>query len=114
MNRPNLMVKVPGTPAGLPAIEQLISEGINVNVTLLFSQEVYEQVALAYIAGLEKCAESRERRERRQFLRQPDRHAGRFAHRSEITNGHGPGAPTAGIPARAHRHREREARLSAL
>lgn len=50
----NVMIKVPATPAGIPAIEQLISEGINVNVTLLFSQEPYEQVADAYITGLEK------------------------------------------------------------
>lgn len=56
VSRPNLMIKVPATPAGLPAIEQLISEGINVNVTLLFSQEVYERVAEAYIAGLERLA----------------------------------------------------------
>jgi transaldolase/glucose-6-phosphate isomerase len=56
VGRPNLMIKVPGTPAGLPAIEQLISEGINVNVTLLFSQEVYERVTGAYIAGLERLA----------------------------------------------------------
>ena len=52
--RPNLMIKVPGTPEGLPAIEQLLSEGINVNVTLLFSNEAYERVAYAYIAGLER------------------------------------------------------------
>ncbi len=56
VSRPNLMIKVPATPAGLPAIAQLISEGINVNVTLLFSQEVYERVAEAYIAGLEQLA----------------------------------------------------------
>jgi transaldolase / glucose-6-phosphate isomerase len=56
VSRPNLMIKVPATPAGLPAIEQLISEGINVNVTLLFSQEVYERVAEAYIAGLGRLA----------------------------------------------------------
>ena len=56
VSRPNLMIKVPATPAGLPAIEQLISEGINVNVTLLFAQEVYERVAEAYIAGLERLA----------------------------------------------------------
>jgi transaldolase/glucose-6-phosphate isomerase len=56
VNRENLMVKVPGTAAGLPAIEQLIGEGINVNVTLLFSQEVYAEVAHAYIRGIEKCA----------------------------------------------------------
>ncbi len=55
VGRDNLMVKVPGTAAGLPAIEQLIGEGININMTLLFSQKVYEQVALAYIRGLEKC-----------------------------------------------------------
>lgn len=53
VGRPNVMIKVPGTPEGIPAITALISEGINVNVTLLFSQQVYEQVALAYIAGLE-------------------------------------------------------------
>jgi transaldolase/glucose-6-phosphate isomerase len=54
VGRNNLMIKVPATPAGISAIEQLISDGINVNVTLLFSQEVYEQVANAYIAGLER------------------------------------------------------------
>ena len=51
--RPNLMVKVPGTPAGVPAIRELITEGISVNVTLLFSQQAYESVATAYIEGLE-------------------------------------------------------------
>ncbi len=54
--RPNLMVKVPGTAEGLPAIELLISQDINVNVTLLFSRAVYEQVAERYIAGLERRA----------------------------------------------------------
>jgi transaldolase len=58
VDRPNLMIKVPATPAGIPAIRKLISEGINVNVTLLFSQEAYEQVAEAYIAGLEEYADS--------------------------------------------------------
>jgi transaldolase / glucose-6-phosphate isomerase len=52
--RPNLMVKVPGTPPGLRAIEQLIAEGINVNVTLIFAQEAYREIALAYVAGLER------------------------------------------------------------
>ncbi|MEH1935540.1 MAG: bifunctional transaldolase/phosoglucose isomerase [Nostoc sp.] len=56
VKRPNLMIKVPATPAGISAIQQLISDGINVNVTLLFAQEVYEQVANAYIAGLEALA----------------------------------------------------------
>jgi transaldolase/glucose-6-phosphate isomerase len=51
--RPNLMVKVPATPAGIPAIRQLIGCGLNINITLLFAVEVYEQVVEAYIAGLE-------------------------------------------------------------
>ncbi|HUA19598.1 MAG TPA: bifunctional transaldolase/phosoglucose isomerase [Bryobacteraceae bacterium] len=54
VNRPNLMVKVPGTVEGIPAFEQLISEGININVTLLFALERYDEVAKAYIAGLQK------------------------------------------------------------
>jgi transaldolase / glucose-6-phosphate isomerase len=56
VNRPNVMIKVPATPAGIPAIQQLIGDGININVTLLFSQDVYEQVANAYITGLESFA----------------------------------------------------------
>ena len=56
VNRRNLMIKVPGTKPGLTAIRTLIGEGINVNVTLLFSQQVYAQVAEAYIAGLEAFA----------------------------------------------------------
>jgi len=56
VNRQNLMIKVPGTKEGIPAFEQLISEGININVTLLFSQDVYRQVAEAYVRGLEKFA----------------------------------------------------------
>ena len=56
VNRENVMIKVPGTPEGLPAIKQLVSEGMNINITLLFSQQVYEQVAEAYIAGLEQYA----------------------------------------------------------
>jgi transaldolase/glucose-6-phosphate isomerase len=54
VGRENLMIKVPGTPEGIPAIEQLIGEGINVNVTLLFALDAYERAALAYIAGLEQ------------------------------------------------------------
>ena len=56
VKRENVMIKVPGTPEGLPAIRQLIGEGININVTLLFAQEVYEKVAEAYVAGLEDLA----------------------------------------------------------
>jgi transaldolase / glucose-6-phosphate isomerase len=56
VGRENLLIKVPGTPEGIPAIEQLLGEGININVTLLFSQAVYEKVAQAYISALEKRA----------------------------------------------------------
>jgi transaldolase/glucose-6-phosphate isomerase len=56
VGRQNLMIKVPATREGIPAVQQLISEGINVNVTLLFAQETYEEVAAAYIAGLESLA----------------------------------------------------------
>ncbi len=54
--RENVMIKVPGTPEGIPAIRQLLSEGININVTLLFAQPVYEEVAAAFIDGVEKFA----------------------------------------------------------
>jgi len=54
VNRPNLMVKVPGVPACLPAVTRLIAEGVNVNVTLLFAVAVYERVVDAYLAGLEE------------------------------------------------------------
>ncbi len=56
--RPNVMIKVPGTPEGMPAIEELTSQGVNVNVTLLFGLKAYEQAALAYIAGLERRLEA--------------------------------------------------------
>ncbi|MGH9398132.1 MAG: bifunctional transaldolase/phosoglucose isomerase [Terriglobia bacterium] len=54
--RENVMIKVPGTPEGLPAIEQLLGEGININITLLFAVDRYEQVTEAYLAGLEALA----------------------------------------------------------
>ncbi len=56
--RENVMIKVPGTAEGIPAFRQLISEGINVNVTLLFAQPVYEEVAAAFIDGVEKFGAS--------------------------------------------------------
>ncbi|HMD18407.1 MAG TPA: bifunctional transaldolase/phosoglucose isomerase [Terriglobales bacterium] len=52
--RENVMIKIPGTVEGIPAIRQLLSEGININITLLFAQGVYEEVAAAFIDGLEK------------------------------------------------------------
>jgi transaldolase/glucose-6-phosphate isomerase len=56
VGRPNLMIKIPATPAGLVAIEELIARGINVNVTLLFSIAVYKKVMEAYTAGLQRRA----------------------------------------------------------
>ena len=58
LNRKNVMIKIPATPEGIPAIEALIAEGININVTLIFSLETYKEVAEAYIRGLEKRAAS--------------------------------------------------------
>ena len=60
IGRSNVMIKIPGTAEGLPAVEQVISEGINVNVTLLFSVDSYVETAWAYIRGLEKRAEAGE------------------------------------------------------
>ncbi len=54
VGRPNLMVKIPGTTEGAPVIEQMLEEGKNINITLLFSIDSYERVALAYVAALEK------------------------------------------------------------
>jgi transaldolase len=54
IDRPNLMIKVPSTPPGIPAVEQLISEGLNINITLMFSLKHYDTVAEAYIRGLER------------------------------------------------------------
>src|SRR5438093_8328843 len=56
LRRDNVLIKVPATPAGIPAIQTLIGEGISVNVTLLFSVDAYEKVAMAYLAGLEQYA----------------------------------------------------------
>src|SRR5205807_1400242 len=53
VDRPNVMIKIPGTPQGIPAIRQALEEGININITLLFAQSAYEQVAEAYLAALE-------------------------------------------------------------
>ena len=54
VGRPNLMIKIPGSPEGVPAIEEMVYEGVNINVTLLFAVQAYEQVAEAYIRALER------------------------------------------------------------
>ena len=58
LKRDNVMIKIPGTPEGVPAILQCLSEGININITLLFAQEMYEQVAQAYLTALETLAKN--------------------------------------------------------
>ena len=58
LDRPNVMVKVPATPEGIPAIRRLIGEGININVTLIFALDAHRQVMEAYVAGLEELAEA--------------------------------------------------------
>src|SRR5919199_1768264 len=60
VDRPNLFIKIPGTPEGVPAIEQAIAEGINVNITLLFAVSAYEAIAEAYVRGLERRREAGE------------------------------------------------------
>ncbi len=60
VGRPNLMIKIPATPAGLPAVEEVIAAGINVNVTLIFSVKNYEEVTAAYMRGLERRLEAGE------------------------------------------------------
>jgi transaldolase len=62
LNRPNVMIKIPATAEGIPAIEASIAAGININVTLLFAAELYEQVAHAYIKGLQRFFGTREPR----------------------------------------------------
>jgi transaldolase/glucose-6-phosphate isomerase len=56
VNRPNVMIKIPATPEGIPAIRQTLEEGLNINITLLFAQSAYEQVAEAYLSALEARA----------------------------------------------------------
>ena len=93
---PNVMIKIPGTVEGVPAIEQAISEGININVTLLFGQEAYAAVAEAFLRGLEKrVARGRGHLADRvggQLLRQPDRHPGGEDHRRPEEGGGHPRA----------------------
>ncbi len=59
VDRPNVLIKIPGSPAGVPAVEQMLYEGVNINITLLFSIEAYEAVAKAYIRALERRASER-------------------------------------------------------
>ncbi len=62
VHRPNVMIKIPGTKEGLPAVEQALGEGININITLIFSLERYQEVMDAWLAGLERLAAKAEKR----------------------------------------------------
>ena len=77
VNRPNLMIKVPATPEGIPAIRALLEDGLNINITLLFAQSAYEQVAEAYHCRSRSPCRQGPRQfqhcQRRQLLRQPHR-----------------------------------------
>ena len=107
VDRPNVMIKVPGTREGWPAIERLLTEGINVNVTLLFSLEHYRQVAEAYVRALEarhaRRAGHRSAGVGRLVLRQPGGHRDRSPHRCQ-------GRSAAGSPGQG-RDRQRAAGL---
>ncbi len=110
VDRPNCLIKVPGTLAGLPAIRQLISDGINVNVTLLFGLPRYQAVARAYLEGLEARAA------RQQPIARVASVASFFLSRIDVmvdpdarTRLERPGTGRSGRrPARRDRHRERE------
>ena len=107
VDRPNVMIKIPGTEEGVPAIEDAIADGINVNVTLLFSVESYEAIAEAYIRGLERRKEAGESLDvalRRELLRLARRLRGRQAPREARPRG----------PAGHRRRGERPRRLHAL
>ena len=108
VDRPNVMIKIPGTPEGVPAIRAAIAEGININVTLLFSLDAWAAIAEAWLAGLEDRAAARQagRRDRvgRLVLRLARRHRRRQAPEGARQSG----------AVRHGRGRQRAARLRAL
>ena len=117
--RPNVMIKVPATEAGIPAIEELTARGVNVNVTLLFSVARYEQVIDAYLAGLERrvAAGAAGRRDRlgRVVLRLARRRQGRRrCCRPGRRCAAGSRSPTPSAPTRRYRDRFADERWRAL
>ena len=106
--RPNLLVKIPATDAGVPAIEEMTARGYSINVTLIFSLTRHRQVAEAYLRGLERLVADGRRPEPcplgRELLRLPRGHRDRPP----------PRRSRAGRPQGAPRHRQREARLPAV
>ena len=118
VDRPNVMIKVPATPEGVPAIRTLLTEGINVNVTLLFSKEAYEGVAQAFVEAIEARVDKGlpvdQRGQRGQLLREPHRQRGGRAARGEDEDGHRTGQGAHAAPAGQGRHRQRQGRLPVL
>ena len=117
--RENIFIKVPGTKPGIPAIRQLLAEGLNINITLLFSQQVYEEVVEAYLSALEDRAAAGKPIDRIASVasffvsridtavdKLLDEAAARAASEAERTE--------PAKPARQGRGRQRQARLSAL
>ena len=118
VDRPNLMIKVPGTDAGTPAIRQLIGEGININVTLLFGLDAYLAVADAHMAGLEALKAAggdiaKVRGVASFFVSRIDTQIDKEIDR-RLEGGAGAQARRTESAARQGRHRQRQDRLSAL
>ena len=119
IDRNNLMIKVPATPEGMPAIHDLIADGINVNITLLFAQQAYEQVVEAYLSGLEALAVkggdvSRIASVASFFVSRIDTAVDKLLD-EKIARGQRPGRKEAPCGAQGQdRHRQCQARLSAL
>ncbi len=81
VDRPNLLIKVPATTEGIPAIEELLASGINVNITLMFSMAHYEAVAQAYLRALGRAPDHNRLASVASVFVEPDRHRGRSAPR---------------------------------
>ena len=119
LDRPNAMIKIPGTPEGLSAIEESLFEGININVTLLFSVEAYEQVAHAYIRALKRRVEAGRPVDRIAsvasfFVSRIDTEVDKRIHKQLETETNPQRQRRAGEPARQGRHRQRQERVRLL
>ena len=119
IGRDNVMIKVPASRAGLPAVRQLTSEGINVNITLLFGVDRYEEVARAYMDGLSifiaNGGDATTGEQRRKLLRESHRHGDRrHGHKACGTSERCLRARATHGPVRPSRYRECEARVSTL
>ena len=116
VGRPNLMIKIPGTPEGVPAVEHLIGEGLNINITLLFSRRNYVEIVDAYMSGLEKLlsrgGDPASDGQCRELLCQPHRYPGRRIVWRNAWKGHlRPEAEELRRSSRQDRRRQRQAGL---